>query len=432
MTLSLLNESHNLYLWSVFVLLLSLLLAEKVFGQQTPIDVLRVGVYIFAFFFVIGKAIQHIFPTAPAHPRRIGKGHELARKKRTEEGSAACLEWVSCEMQGWRPAMEDAICIMDSLPEPLSSASLFGVFDGHGGKRVANIVAQQFPKVLAACTENLLHSGGNISNELAEAAGIGTTASNGDAENGDLSAQAHAGQDERAGDGKGVLLAIIEKALHVSMLTLDDMLRKGGMDGNIREDGHHRNAFDLVGSTAIIVYVDRQEGHPRNIVVANCGDSRAVLCRSGQAVELSEDHKPELPKEEARIRGAGGYVAMVESSPCHRVDGWGLNLSRALGDFHYKSRLDLPPEKQKVCAVPDVRTLELHNDADEFMLLGCDGIFELNTSQRAVDLVRGSLSEGATLRKAVEHLLDKSCTTSPALTCGKGMDNCTAIVVRFT
>lgn len=44
------------------------------------------------------------------------------------------------------------------------------------------------------------------------------------------------------------------------------------------------------------------------IIVANVGDSRAVLCRSGAAVDLSVDHKPEDEGEKARIEGAGGIV----------------------------------------------------------------------------------------------------------------------------
>jgi len=42
--------------------------------------------------------------------------------------------------------------------------------------------------------------------------------------------------------------------------------------------------------------------------VANIGDSRAVLCRGGQAIPLSEDHKPELTSEQNRIQKAGGFV----------------------------------------------------------------------------------------------------------------------------
>lgn len=43
---------------------------------------------------------------------------------------------------------------------------------------------------------------------------------------------------------------------------------------------------DAVGSTAVVAVVT-----PYKIVVANCGDSRAVLCRNGKAVPLSTDHK---------------------------------------------------------------------------------------------------------------------------------------------
>ena len=37
------------------------------------------------------------------------------------------------------------------------------------------------------------------------------------------------------------------------------------------------------------------------VTVANAGDSRCVLCRGGVAVDMSSDHKPDLPEEAARI-----------------------------------------------------------------------------------------------------------------------------------
>lgn len=43
---------------------------------------------------------------------------------------------------------------------------------------------------------------------------------------------------------------------------------------------------DTVGSTAVVAVVT-----PDTIVVSNCGDSRAVLCRNGEAIPLSQDHK---------------------------------------------------------------------------------------------------------------------------------------------
>ena len=61
---------------------------------------------------------------------------------------------------------------------------------------------------------------------------------------------------------------------------------------------------------------------------------------------MSEEHKPDDPKESARIAAAGGYV--VEG----RVNG-NLNLSRAIGDMEYKKDSSIPPEKQIITSLPD-------------------------------------------------------------------------------
>lgn len=86
------------------------------------------------------------------------------------------------------------------------------------------------------------------------------------------------------------------------------------------------------GTTACVAVLVPVNGVIR-LYVANAGDSRAVLCRGGAAVDLSNDHKPEDEDEKARIVAAGGTVTRDG-----RVNG-GLNLSRALGDHSYKVRL---------------------------------------------------------------------------------------------
>ncbi len=67
--------------------------------------------------------------------------------------------------------------------------------------------------------------------------------------------------------------------------------------------------------------------------VLSAGDSRAVLCRGGTALALSEDHKPSRASERARIMAAGGFLS--EIGGITRVNG-NLNLSRAIGDLRYK------------------------------------------------------------------------------------------------
>jgi len=424
---------HALDLRVVFVLLMSLMIIEPIAGPGIPIHTLRRGVYALGICIVVSKISQVLFgASSPGTQTGAGRTIDPVRQKHTELGRSETLEWVASEMQGWRPAMEDAVRVVAELPQPLERLSLLGVFDGHSGKRVSAIVAEQFPSVLASCAQGLLDTGGRVVGDLATNAGVEEETSSANDPD----------------DNTEVSPALLEKALHLAMMTMDQLLRQCGAEvlrevgsaaSNARPPGmdpdRPRNAFDLMGSTAIVVLVDHGDGaasgsRPKRLIVANCGDSRAILCRKGEALEMSEDHKPENPEEEARIEKAGGHVAKVHPSPCARVDGWGLNLSRALGDFHYKARSDLPPHAQKVIAVPDVRTLELC-DEDQFLLLGCDGIFELHTSPDAIHVVRNSLQGGATLRKAVEELLDASCSPNPIKTQGKGTDNCSSILVRF-
>lgn len=85
------------------------------------------------------------------------------------------------------------------------------------------------------------------------------------------------------------------------------------------------NGEDKSGSTAVCTLIS-----PTHFYIANCGDSRAVLCRNGEAAVCTMDHKPTVAAEKKRIQDAGGSVMI------HRVNG-SLAVSRALGDFEYKS-----------------------------------------------------------------------------------------------
>ena len=72
-----------------------------------------------------------------------------------------------------------------------------------------------------------------------------------------------------------------------------------------------------------------------------------MLCRGGQAVPLSFDHKPNDPEERARIHKAGGFIR--ENGGHFRVNG-NLNLSRCIGDLKYKQNKPLPMAEQMITA----------------------------------------------------------------------------------
>jgi len=115
-----------------------------------------------------------------------------------------------------------------------------------------------------------------------------------------------------------------------------------------------------------------------HIYCANAGDARCVLSQKGQAVDLSYDHKPDLPSEKRRVLASGH---MVEDG---RVDGI-IAISRAIGDWEYKT-LTNPPENNAVTAYPDVKRYTITKDTN-FLICACDGIWDCMTSQVAVDFV---------------------------------------------
>ena len=109
--------------------------------------------------------------------------------------------------------------------------------------------------------------------------------------------------------------------------------------------GGEGSIANFTGCTATVCLVTKNE-----IYCANAGDSRTVIGRSGGTTceALSEDHKPDNEDEKKRIMDAGGFVEE------NRVNG-SLNLSRSMGDFEYKSKKDLPFDKQMVIVDPDVK-----------------------------------------------------------------------------
>lgn len=172
------------------------------------------------------------------------------------------------------------------------------------------------------------------------------------------------------------------------------------------------------GCTAVVAVVRQNQ-----LLVANAGDSRCVICRNGKALDMSIDHKPEDDIERERIRNAGGEVTTDG-----RVNG-GLNLSRAIGDHAYKGNPDISPKEQMITALPDIKITTLE-ELDEFMLLACDGIWNSMSSQEVVDFVRERIGKVEKLSQICEELFDH-CLAPDTTGDGTGCDNMTAIIVKF-
>ncbi|EFH39298.1 predicted protein, partial [Arabidopsis lyrata subsp. lyrata] len=125
---------------------------------------------------------------------------------------------------------------------------------------------------------------------------------------------------------------------------------------------------DAVGSTAVVSVLT-----PEKIIVANCGDSRAVLCRNGKAIALSSDHKPDRPDELDRIQAAGGRVIYWDGP---RVLGV-LAMSRAIDNYL----------KPYVISKPEVTVTDRAN-GDDFLILASDGLWDVVSNETACSVVR--------------------------------------------
>merc|ERR1719361_2031090 len=128
------------------MVLLLILLIDQINGSDLLHETTRKGVIAVTVIIVVSKVLHLRDDSLGGHGVRSPR-----RKKKTGGGRNDVMEWATSEMQGWRPAMEDATCVVASMPAPLSGQSLFAVFDGHGGSQVSMIASREFPKMLTTC-----------------------------------------------------------------------------------------------------------------------------------------------------------------------------------------------------------------------------------------------------------------------------------------
>merc|ERR1712217_234816 len=187
--------------------------------------------------------------------------------------------------------------------------------------------------------------------------------------------------------------------------------------------------MQLVGSTCVsaLLHGNPKLGTALRLVIANLGDSRAVLCRGGQAVAVSEDHKPQRIDEKKRIERAGGLVLQVRGawrvaastnpnsmSKSARKEYQGLAMTRSLGDLYFKQPAAL------ALAEPEVTIYSL-SEKDHFLVLATDGIFDVLSNQEVVDLALKHCHDAEEAAKNIVRTAYKKGSE----------DNLTVLVVQF-
>ncbi|KAF5183822.1 phosphatase 2C [Thalictrum thalictroides] len=265
----------------------------------------------------------------------------------------------SISVSGRSREMEDALSIRPDFCRPAvcdrQSLHFFAVFDGHGGSHVANMCKERFHVFLE---EELMRE--------PDESGIGTASSSNATE---LMVEE---------TSENSLQEKWRLPIDRSFERMDEVALSTCACGCIGSSCACYSAdltSDIVGSTAVVALLTQDQ-----IILANCGDSRAVLSRGGTAVPLSFDHKPDRPDELARIEAAGGRVIYLNGA---RVLGI-LAMSRALGDKYLKP---------VVISKPEISFTRRRSE-DECLILASDGLWDVLSNDMACDVARRCLLEG--------------------------------------
>ncbi|CAL5384096.1 unnamed protein product [Camellia sinensis] len=164
----------------------------------------------------------------------------------------------------------------------------------------------------------------------------------------------------------------------------------------------HSSNLGRGGSTAVTAILINGQ----RLWVANLGDSRAVLSRGGQVIQMSTDHEPSA--ERGMIENKGGFVSNMPGD-VPRVNGQ-LAVSRAFGDKSLKSHLR---------SDPDIQDINIDSSTD-VLILASDGLWKVMENHEAVDIARRIKDP----QKAAKQL------TSEALK-RDSKDDISCVVVRF-
>ncbi|KAJ4893357.1 Protein phosphatase 2C 37 [Raphanus sativus] len=239
---------------------------------------------------------------------------------------------------GKRRDMEDAVSIHHSLIERNSeNLHFYGVFDGHGCSHVAEKCRERLHEIVKHDVEAMATGGEDVWKETM------------------VKSFQKMDREVSQRDSNGASRSSVKSSCRCELQSPQ---------------------CDAVGSTAVVSLVT-----PEKIVVSNCGDSRAVLCRNGVAIPLSSDHKPDRPDELIRIQQAGGRVIYWDGA---RVLGV-LAMSRAIGDNYLKPYVIPDPEV----------TVTDRTDEDECLILASDGLWDVVTNETACGVARMCLQAAA-------------------------------------
>ncbi|XP_057951167.1 probable protein phosphatase 2C 75 isoform X2 [Malania oleifera] len=251
----------------------------------------------------------------------------------------------------------------------------FAVCDGHGGPHVSALCRDLLHLFIEQELNQLMHLGGNTVNTAATVHSGGGGGGGGDNCIGGMLGQEEeklntcvedAGWEEK-----------LRGAMKGSFHRMDQLVLSTCTCGKVGyECGCQPMDLAFAGSTVVMAIVA-----PSHLLVANCGDSHALLCRAGQPLPLSTVHKLDRPEEQASIQVASGKVVYRDGVQASGL----LNLSRSLGDNFLKSIVASEPEIY----------ITKRDPSDECLILASNGLWDVLSEDMACNVACTCLQEGS-------------------------------------
>ena len=159
------------------------------------------------------------------------------------------------------------------------------------------------------------------------------------------------------------------------------------------------------------------------IYIANVGDSLSVMYKHKKAYNLNREHQTIIETEKERVIQSGANIVG------YRINGM-LNLTRAIGDLKFKSNFSLKRHEQSVIALPEITKIE-DTDGIDFIIMGCDGVWDCVKRQAVCDFVDRQIRENPdkNLSDILKLIFDRC--VSPVSGVILGTDNMSCIIVQF-
>ena len=191
----------------------------------------------------------------------------------------------------------------------------------------------------------------------------------------------------------------IPKAIKSGILNAEqDFLNNYALSENKEE------IIDKSGSCAIILLIV-----DTNVYIANVGDSRCLISMNNgnKYLEVTQDHKPNSPKEIIRIKKNGGNIYQSQTiinntdnidlngkiliGP-YRVLPGRLSVSRTIGDVEAKL-IKFGGNPNVIISEPEIFYYNLNKENIDYFILGCDGIYDQMSNKEVLDCAWMILNE---------------------------------------